>query len=81
MVDEETTTITVVGGHNCPKCATAVRLLKEADITFMHYNMEDLDQSAKLKYMQIALDAGQRGLPIILRNNDVVKLEDILNEN
>jgi len=78
---ERTNTITVVGGRNCPKCATAARLLNEADISFIHYNMEDLDQSAKLKYMQMATEAGQRGLPIILRNNDVVKLEDILNEN
>ncbi len=81
MANEETTTITVVGGHNCPKCATAVRLLKEADITFMHYNMEDLDQSARLNYMNMAKDAGQRGLPIILKNDTVVKLEDVINEN
>ena len=77
----ENNTITVVGGKNCPKCITTVRLLKEADVTFMHYNMEDLDQAARQKYMQMAVDAGQRSLPIILKNNDVVKLEDIIDEN
>lgn len=81
MVNEETTTIIVVGGRSCPKCATTVRLLKEANITFMHYNMEDLDQSARLRYMNMAKDAGQRALPIILKNDTVVKLEDIINEN
>ncbi len=78
---EETETITVIGAPNCSKCTTVKRLLEDKGITFMYYSMTDLDESARFNYMNAARDKGQRSMPIVLKNNDVVTLEEVLNED
>lgn len=74
-------TVIVISTTNCPKCAVAKRLLTENGVTFMAYDMSDLDETQRLTYLNKARAAKQMSLPLILVNDEVKRLQEVLDEN
>ena len=78
MDENSTPTITLIGTSNCSQCTVVKTVLREHNITFMYYDMTDLDDVAKNAYLTKARNAGRRSMPLILKDNEITTMEEIL---
>jgi len=74
--------IKVIGKYGCDKCQDVVKLLTKRDIKFSYSYIDELEENIADKYKQQAKDNAKKDeiiyYPILLKNNEVVKLRDII---
>ncbi|APR02470.1 TPA: glutaredoxin domain-containing protein [Clostridium botulinum] len=71
--------IKVIGKENCPKCYITKKRLTDNEINFQYIDFEkDLNEKEQNEYISIARKQGQMALPLLFKNNTLVKTEDIL---
>jgi glutaredoxin len=74
--------IKVIGKYGCDKCQDVVSLLTKRDIKFSYSYIDELEENIADKYKQKAKDNAKEDeivyYPILLKNNEVVKLRDII---
>jgi len=74
--------IKVIGKYGCDKCQDVVKLLTKRDIKFSYSYIDELEENIADKYKQKAKDNAKEDeivyYPILLKNNEVVKLRDII---
>lgn len=72
--------IKVIGTVGCGKCMQAKRRLAKKDKEFSYVLLGEMSTEDQEKYKDMALETGQRSFPIIIKGDEIVKLEEILNE-
>jgi len=74
--------IKVIGKYGCDKCQDVVKLLTKRNIKFSYSYIDELEENIADKYKQKAKDNAKEDeivyYPILLKNNEVVKLRDII---
>lgn len=70
--------IRVIGKYGCGRCDDIVEILTKNNKEFVYSYINDLDEKTARRYREKAIDAKQRSFPIILKDDELVKLEDIL---
>ncbi|MBN3352107.1 glutaredoxin domain-containing protein [Clostridium botulinum] len=71
--------IKVIGKENCPKCYITQKRLTDNKINFQYIDFEkDLTEKEQNEYINIARKQGQMALPLLFKENTLVKIEDIL---
>jgi glutaredoxin len=74
--------IKVIGKYGCDKCQDVVKLLTKRGIKFSYSYIDELEENIADKYKQKAKDSAKKDeivyYPILLKNNEVVKLRDII---
>jgi len=71
--------IKVIGTIGCQKCKQTVRELNSRDIDFSYRFLNELSDEQADKYIEKASIAGQKNFPIILKDDELVNLEEIIN--
>ena len=70
--------IRVIGKYGCDRCDNVVEVLTKNNKEFVYSYINDLDENTARRYREKAIDAKQRSFPIILKDDELVKLEDII---
>ncbi|NFF75945.1 hypothetical protein FCV38_02830 [Clostridium sporogenes] len=71
--------IKIIGKENCPKCYITKKRLIDNKIDFKYMDFEkDLGKKEQNEYIRIARKQGQMALPLLFKDNTLVKIEDIL---
>jgi glutaredoxin len=69
--------ILVIGKENCSACSMVKSILISRDIDFEYHYLEEYSQEKQKEIKDIAKKAGQMSLPIILKDNEVITLEEV----
>ena len=69
--------IKLIGTTNCGRCVMVKNILTEKNIEFEYSLIEDLDQEIKDKYFDLAKEANQKSMPLIIQDNKIINLEDV----
>ena len=72
--------ILVIGTENCNSCTQTKKTLDEKGIEYDYKLTEELDPFEWKNIRKEAIKAGQMTMPILLQDNQVIKLENLLNE-
>ena len=70
--------IIVVGNPGCSRCEMARRLLKNKEVDFEYQDLGQLSPGTAEAYLSMGEEAEQVGLPILIKEGKLVKLEDII---
>ena len=71
--------VTVIGSRGCSKCKITKTLLEQKKIPFEYKMIEDLPEQDQNSYINKAQNAGTMNFPIIIKDDNIVNLEDVLN--
>ena len=69
--------IKVIGTQGCSRCMMTKNILTKKNIDFTYDLITSLSQEDQNKYIKLAQDKGFMNFPIIIKNNEIVTLEDI----
>lgn len=69
--------IEVFGSKNCARCTMVKNILTNKKLTFTYSMLEDLPQDEYENRMKIASEKKQMNLPLIFKNNELIKIEEI----
>jgi len=72
--------IQVIASIACSKCKRAKIKLDKAGIKYSYRLIDELNPDTAERYRNKAIDAGQQSFPIILKDDELVKLEEVLDE-
>ena len=67
----------VIGTKNCSRCEIVKNILNSKEIKYEYLELNDISESQKSEYLNLAEDAGQISLPIILRNNKIITIQEV----
>lgn len=73
--------IKIIGNNGCAKCNNVKQILKNNNINFEYMLLDEINVRERVKYIQMAHKAKQLELPLIIKDNQIVKLEEILENN
>lgn len=71
--------ITLIGLKDCNACTMTKNILKNNNIDFEYLLYEDLSQEEQNKYTKMATDNNQLSMPLIIKDNKLITLQDLLN--
>jgi glutaredoxin len=67
----------IIGSKNCSKCNTVKKDLDSKNIEYEYKILEELQQHDKEKYIQMAKAVNQYYLPLIIRDNTLISLQEV----
>lgn len=70
--------IQVIASIACPICKQAKIRLDKAGVKYSYRLINELNPDTAQRYKDKAIDAGQQSFPIILKDDEIIKLRDIL---
>lgn len=69
--------IEVFGSKNCSRCTMVKNILTNKKIEFTYSLLEDLPQDEYDIKMEKAKEKNMMALPLIFKNNELIKIEEI----
>ncbi len=69
--------IVIYGTEGCSKCNITKKLLDAKNIRYEYILIEDLDKLEREKILELAEKNSIQNFPIILKNNQIIKVEEI----
>ena len=70
--------IKVIGKENCSACEMTKTILKNRGIDFEYKLLNDLDGDLKKEYMQLAREQGKLSMPLIVKNEQLITLQEVI---
>lgn len=70
--------IKVIGNIGCSKCINAKSLLDEEGIEYEYLLYQLLSEEDQDKYRNLIFESGNLNFPIIVKNDELITLEEIL---
>lgn len=70
--------IQVIASIGCSKCKQAKIRLDKENIKYSYRFIDELNDDTADRYMDMAKEAGQQNFPIIIKDDNLVSLEDII---
>lgn len=70
--------ITVIGNQGCSRCTQTKNILTQKGIEFTYKLFNDFSNNEQEEIMINAQNKGQTNFPIILKNNEIITLEDVI---
>lgn len=70
--------IKVIGTKNCSRCVTVKNILVSKNIEFEYFLLEELENSDKEKYMNLAKENNQSQFPLIVKNEKLIDVKELL---
>lgn len=70
--------IEIIANFGCSKCKQAAQTLKRNNINFSYKLITEMTKDKVEKYKDKAIKAGQQNFPIIIKEGELVKLEDVI---
>jgi glutaredoxin len=68
----------VVGKQQCSRCDMTKNILNNKQIDFEYVLMEDLSEEDKAKYRKMAITAKQLEMPLIIKDNKIITLQEVI---
>ena len=69
--------IKLIGSTNCGRCEIVKNLLTNKGIEFEYLTLEGLSQEEQTKYMTLARSKGIMNLPLIIKDEQLITLEEV----
>jgi glutaredoxin len=70
--------ILLLGNSNCTRCDMVKNILTEKNLGFKYELLEDLPSEVKAKYIAMAREKKMMQMPIIIKDDTVVTLQDLI---
>lgn len=70
--------IKVIGKENCGRCYITKKKLEQKEITFEYQDINSISKENYKKYILQARKKGLMNLPLIIKDEEVISLEEIL---
>lgn len=70
--------ILVIGKENCSSCEMAKTILKNKSIEFEYKLLEEMEIDQKKKYIKLARESGIMSMPLIIKENKLIKLQEVI---
>jgi glutaredoxin len=67
----------LIGTHGCGRCEMVKGILKNKNIEFEYYYMEDLPQEEQDKYYALARENKVSSFPMIIKDEKIVELQEV----
>lgn len=68
--------VLVIGKENCGSCENAKSKLKESGVDFEYITIDKLNPHDKDKYMKMAREKKQMTMPLIVKENKLIDIEE-----
>lgn len=72
--------IQVIATIGCSACKQAKIRLDKNNVKYSYRLIQELEDGTAQRYKDKAIEAGQQSFPIIIEDDELIKLEDVLNE-
>ena len=69
----------VIGLKNCSKCTITKQILDSKNIEYEYKLLNELSEEDRRKYAKIARDGGNDTMPLLIKNDKLITLEEITN--
>lgn len=69
--------ITVYGTQGCSRCLMIKKMLDNKKIKYDYLLFEDLNNSEKDNIMDLAQNKGIQSFPLIIRDNEIITIEEV----
>lgn len=70
--------IKVIGRTGCSRCEMVKNLFKNKGISYTYQLLDDLNNEDKDKFIEQAQSKGLMNLPLIIKNDEVVDLDEMI---
>ena len=70
--------IKVIGKKSCSRCDMTKNILNNKNIPYEYLMLEDVSQEDKAMYLKMAREAKQMEMPLIIKDNIVVNLQEVM---
>lgn len=68
----------VIGKENCSSCEITKNILKNKNIEFEYKLLDSLKEEDKDKYLKLAKEGRQMSMPLIIKNQQLVTLQEVI---
>lgn len=70
--------ILLIGKEGCNRCLMTKNILTNKGVDFKYVYLDNLSQEEQNKYINLATEKNMIELPLIVKDNDIVTLEQII---
>jgi glutaredoxin len=72
--------LTIIGTQGCTRCMQTKTYLDNKNIEYEYKLITDFNEKEQDEIIDKAMKLGLAEFPIIIKDNDIVRLEDIIND-
>lgn len=69
--------LTVIGTSNCNRCEMTKIILNNKGVPYQYIAYEELEKVEQDYYFELARKAGHAQFPILLRDGEIITLQDV----
>lgn len=70
--------IKVIGKKNCSACEMTKTILKNKGIEFEYELLDEIEESLRKEYIKLAREQGMLSMPLIIKENKIIKLQEVI---
>ena len=71
----------IIGLKKCNKCTITKQILDNKNIAYQYSILSELSEEERRQYAQMARDANYNTMPLIIKDNKLIHLTEIIEED